>query len=35
MNDIWYIDALIPLKDEPMVEFVRGIVLWIIWLERN
>ena len=35
MNDIWFINASIPLKDKPLVELVRGVVLWCIWLERN
>lgn len=35
MDDIWFINALIPLKNKPMVELVRGAVLWCIWLERN
>ena len=35
MDDVWFLNACIPLKHIPLVEFVRGAVLWIIWLERN
>ena len=35
IDDLWFIDASIPLKDRLMVELVRGAVLWTIWLERN
>ena len=35
MDDIWYINALIPLKDKALVELVRGAILWCIWLEWN
>jgi hypothetical protein len=30
-----YIDSSIPLKDDVIVETIRGAVLWVIWLERN
>ena len=29
------VDAYIPLKDRPLVELIKGVVLWVIWLERN
>lgn len=32
---MWSINAYIPLKDEQIVEMVRGTVLWILWLEWN
>ena len=35
MDDVWFLNAAIPLKNKPVVELVRGAVLWCIWLERN
>ena len=35
MDDLWLLNASIPLKDRPLVELVRGAVLWCIWLARN
>jgi hypothetical protein len=35
LNDLWYLDLSIPLKDVVLVETVRGAILWVIWLERN
>jgi zinc-binding in reverse transcriptase len=35
INDFWDIDCCIPLKDKYVVEFVRCVVLWVLWLERN
>ena len=29
------LDAYIPLKDRPLVELIKGAVLWVIWIERN
>jgi hypothetical protein len=28
-------DSCIPLKDKILVELVRSVVCWVIWLERN
>jgi hypothetical protein len=33
--DLWLLDAAIPLKDKPIIELIRGVVLWSIWIERN
>jgi hypothetical protein len=30
MDDIWFINASIPLKDKPLIELVRGAVLWCL-----
>ena len=35
IKDLWLLDASIPLKDQLLVELIRGAVLWVIWLERN
>ena len=35
IDDLWILDAAIPLKDRLLIELVRGAVLWQIWLERN
>ena len=35
IEDLWIIDAMIPLKDKILIEMVRGAVLWVIWLNRN
>ena len=35
MEELWFIDALIPLKDRLLIELVRGAVLWSLWLARN
>ena len=35
MDDLWFINAFIPLKNAPLVEIVRGVVLWCVWLEKN
>ena len=35
IRDLWLLDASIPLKDQLLIELIRGVVLWIIWLERN
>lgn len=35
MSDIWHIAAPIPLKEPLLIELIRGVVLWILWLERN
>lgn len=35
IDDIWFIDVPIPLKDKLLVEFVRGTVLWTLWMEKN
>jgi hypothetical protein len=35
LQDLWYIDCSIPLKDNVIVEMVRETILWVIWLERN
>lgn len=34
LDDLWIIDAKIPLKDGLLVEMVR-VVLWIAWLNRT
>jgi hypothetical protein len=28
-------DTIIPFKNISLVEIIRGVVLWIVWLERN
>jgi hypothetical protein len=35
LDDLWLLDAVIPLKDRLLLELLRGAVLWSIWLERN
>jgi hypothetical protein len=35
LEDLWLIDSCIPLKDKFLVELVRSVVCWVIWLERN
>jgi hypothetical protein len=35
LQDLWYIDSSIPIKDTVNVEMVRRAILWVIWLERN
>ena len=35
MEELWFIDALIPFKDRYLIELVRGAVLWVMWLTRN
>ena len=35
LEELWFIDAVIPLKDRLLVELLRGAVLWCIWLEKN
>ena len=35
LDDLWLLDASIPLKDRLLVELLRGAILWIVWLERN
>jgi zinc-binding in reverse transcriptase len=35
MEDLWEIDYSIPLKNQYVVELIRGAVLWSVWLERN
>ena len=35
MEELWFIDSLIPLKDRLLLELVRGAVLWTLWLTRN
>lgn len=35
MKELWEIDKCIPLKDSNLVELIRGVVLWYLWLERN
>lgn len=36
IDDLWsYLPAGIPLKDNNILELVRGAVCWTIWLERN
>jgi hypothetical protein len=32
---LWQIECCIPLKNQFVTEFIRGAVLWTIWLERN
>jgi hypothetical protein len=33
VQDLWYLDCSIPLKDAIIIETVRGVVLWTIWLK--
>jgi hypothetical protein len=35
LDDLWKIDASISFKNETLVEIIRSVVLWIVWLERN
>jgi hypothetical protein len=35
IQELWDIDACIPMKESKLVELIRGAVLWTIWLERN
>ena len=35
LDDLWLLDASIPLKDRLLVELLRGAILWNVWLERN
>jgi zinc-binding in reverse transcriptase len=35
LEDIWFLDASIPVKHAQLVEMIRGAVMWTIWLERN
>jgi hypothetical protein len=35
LEDLWYIDCCIPLKDRNLVELIRSAVCWVVWLERN
>jgi zinc-binding in reverse transcriptase len=35
LEDLWMLDCCIPLKDHSLVELVRSVVCWILWLERN
>jgi hypothetical protein len=35
LEDLWMLDCCIPLKDPMLVELVRNVVCWILWLERN
>jgi hypothetical protein len=35
IQDLWYLDRCIPLKNKYVIEMVRGVVLWNVWLERN
>jgi zinc-binding in reverse transcriptase len=35
LANLWLIDSCIPLKDKILVELVRSVVCWVIWLERN
>ena len=35
VNELWLLDVYIPLKDILLVELIRGVVLWNIWLEMN
>ena len=35
IDDLWILDAYIPLKDKKLLELIRGAVLWTVWIERN
>jgi hypothetical protein len=35
MEDLWEIDYSILLKNQYVVELIRGAVSWSVWLERN
>jgi zinc-binding in reverse transcriptase len=35
LNDLWCINSCIMLKDKLLIELIRSVVCWIIWLERN
>jgi zinc-binding in reverse transcriptase len=35
LDDLWCIDSCITLKDNFLIELIRSVVCWIIWLERN
>jgi hypothetical protein len=35
IEDLWFINAFIPYKDENICKMLRGAILWIIWNERN
>ena len=35
LEDLWLLDAYIPLKDTLLVEMIRAATLWTIWLARN
>jgi hypothetical protein len=35
LNGLWSVDACIPLKDQFLVELIRGVVCWCLWLVRK
>jgi zinc-binding in reverse transcriptase len=35
LQDLWNLDCSILLKDTIIVETIRGVILWVVWLERN
>lgn len=35
IDELWYIDAVIPLINTLLIELVRGVLLWKVWLSRN
>jgi zinc-binding in reverse transcriptase len=35
LEDIWLLDAVIPFKNMIVVEMIRSVVMWTIWLEKN
>jgi zinc-binding in reverse transcriptase len=35
VDDLWIIYFCIPLKDKILIELVRSVVCWTLWIERN
>lgn len=35
IKDMSFLNASISLKDKLLLELISGVVLWMIWLERN
>lgn len=35
LDDLWDLDACIPLKDSISIEMIRGAILWSMWLENK
>lgn len=33
LDELWLFDVVIPLKDSLLLELIRRVVLWVIWLE--
>jgi hypothetical protein len=35
LDNLWLIDCCIPLKNKLVVEFIRYVVLWVLWMKRT